>query len=221
MRIARRVARRPLFHHRAAIAFVIVGALLEAHWAGAEGAIEAPKFNIGDKWRFVRVEPTTGKTFAWSREIIEIMPNGHLKVRFGDGTVSEYDAAMNYVDAAGRARVLAQYPMRLGDTWNATGPQHQVGYWIVDERIVGHVVTRETIDLSAGTYDCIRVDADVSFGVKSFTQQRIHSRWYCPAIKWFAKESIETREFNPSSTGYSRTFEQSELVLFTPGRLEH
>jgi hypothetical protein len=108
--------------------------------------------------------------------------------------------------------------MRVGDTWNETGPQHKVGNWIVDERIVGHVAVRETIDVPAGRYDCMRVDADVSFGVKSFTLQRIDSRWYCPAIKWFAKESIEVRNFNPYQTGYSRTFEQSELVLFTPGQ---
>ena len=195
--------------------FVI--AVLFAPCAAAEELVQAPKFHVGDRWRFMLIDKDTGKTTRWSREIVEIMPNGHLKVRFGNGTISEYDAAMNFIAADGKPRIFAQYPMKIGDAWSVSGPSHRVGAWAADENIRGRVAATDTIDGPAGPLDCMRVEADVGYGVKAYSKQELHVRWYCPAIKWIAKETTEEREFNPYQTGYSRRFTESQLVEFIAG----
>jgi len=127
-----------------------------------------------------------------------------------------YDAAMNLISSDGKTRVLVQYPLEVGKQWRMSGPSHAIVNWNSDEEVIGRVLAAETIRVPAGTFECMRVETEVNLGVKSYSQQRIHTRWYCPQIKWIAKEKIETRVYDPSR-GYTRTFTESVLISFKRG----
>ena len=80
------------------------------------------------------------------------------------------------------------------------------------------VVAVESITVPAGTFECFRIDVKAEFGARSYQQRNTWSRWYCPKIKWIAKERHETYIYDVTKGGGSPTVETSELVKFTPGQ---
>jgi hypothetical protein len=77
----------------------------------------------------------------------------------------------------------------------------------------------ETITVPAGTFSCYRVEASRTYVNRTYTSNMHRStRWYCPEVKWIAKEIVETTTrstSNPASNG--TTTDASELVRFTAG----
>jgi ribosomal protein S28E/S33 len=66
------------------------------------------------------------------------------------------------------------------------------------------VVAIESITVPAGTFQCYRIEANSSQGGRQDSTQRSWVRWYCPEVKWMAKEIVETIVFsrsNPSANG--------------------
>lgn len=183
--------------------------------AFAQPAGERPKFNVGDKWVFNQ-STGDGKTTTWSREIVELPSAEQLRVRMGSGKVEDYDGAMNFMPEgnAERVRVLAKYPLKVGDAWSFSrkfaNPQ-------IAEEGKAKVVAFESLTVPAGTFQCYRVEAEASLTNKSYKENRTWVRWYCPDVKWIAKETLDTKTTSRES-GSSATAETSELVKFTPGK---
>ncbi len=139
-------------------------------------------------------------------------------MRLGNGNIVDYDGAMNFMPEGKpeRARALAKYPLQIGSEWAVARKFPNPG---TDERGSAKVVAFETITVPAGTFQCYRVEAQASLTNKSYNETRNWVRWYCPEIKWIAKETVETKThnpYNPAATG--TTLQTSELVKFTPGK---
>jgi hypothetical protein len=199
---------------RACVVSVCVIALTLAYGSAlAQPAVEKPTYKVGDRWQFTSTEGD--KTSTWSREIVEVRTDG-LVVKFGNGTINAYDDAMNFVDAEGPAnsRILGRYPLRVGAEWQYTRKAGQKG--ALDERGSAKVVAYEKATVPAGTYDCYRVETEASITGRLFNEKRTWTRWYCPGIRWIAKERMEVQTFNPRGPP-TNTTSVSELVKFTPG----
>ena len=191
-----------------AIAFMLASAV-----ALAQPVAEKPAYKVGDRWQFTSTEGD--KTTKWSREIVDVRADG-LTVKFGNGTTNAYDDAMNFVDPEGAAnsRILGRYPLRVGAEWQFARKAGQKG--ALDERGSAKVVAYEKVTVPAGTYDCYRVETESSITGRLFNEKHAWTRWYCPEIRWIAKERMEVQTFNPRAPPTSTT-SVSELVKFTPG----
>ena len=194
---------------------VVVLSVVGLSVAQAQPAAEKPKFSVGDKWQFQQ-STADGKTTTWSREIVETSSGEQLRVRMGSGKVEDYDGAMNFMPEgnAERVRVLGKYPLKVGDAWTFSRKFPNPG---VAEEGKAKVVALESLTVPAGTFQCYRVEAEASLTNKAYKENRTWVRWYCPEVKWIAKETLETKTSSRES-GSSATSETSELVKFTPGK---
>jgi hypothetical protein len=183
--------------------------------AQAQPAAEKPNFNVGDKWMFNQTMGD-GKTTTWSREIVEIPAGEQLRVRMGSGKVEAYDGRMNFMPEGNPEymRMLAKYPLKVGDEWTLS---RKFSNPMSAENGKAKVVAFESLTVPAGTFQCYRVEAETTLNNKSYKETRAWVRWYCPDVKWIAKETLETRTTS-RSTGSNATSETSELVKFTPGK---
>ncbi len=140
-----------------------------------------------------------------------------MKVRQQYGRVADYDGAMNFMPGGSNPRILTRYPMKVGDEWDIS--RRIEGTGMVETGKV-KVAAYEPIRVPAGTFQCYRVEAvtNLSQGA-AYKEDRIWKRWYCPEVKYFARESIDTTIVNPASPAASghKTL-TSELVSFTPGK---
>jgi len=183
--------------------------------AQAQPAAERPKFNVGDKWEFKQSTPD-GKTTTWSREIVEIPSGEQLRVRMGNGNMTDFDGAMNFMPEGKPeyARMLAKYPLKVGDAWTFSRKFANPG---TSEEGKAKVVALESLAVPAGNFQCYRVEAEATLTNKAYRENRVWVQWYCPDVKWIAKQTLETRTTTRDS-GSNATSETSELVKFTPGK---
>jgi hypothetical protein len=196
----------------AAIAVLIWSSTTYSQPAG-----DKPKIVVGDQWEFASTSAPSGKLDTWSRTVVEVPSEDRLRVRFGAGTLGDYDGAMDWMPQGNPdfRRQLVSYPLAVGKEWPVSRKFENPN---TSETGKAKVVAIEQITVPAGTYQCYKIDAEASLVNKMYTERRFWSRWYCPEIKWIAKEIVETRIFNPgnpASTG--TTIATSELVRFTPG----
>ena len=181
---------------------------------------EAPVFKVGDYWELRQTVTQTNtpddRETQWSRKIAEIGPD-RIQVTWGDGKVWPYDAAMNFIPEGKPeyTRILVRYPLKAGSEWTYT---RKFPNPMLEEKGDAKVVAVESITVPAGTFECFRVDVKAEFGARSYQQRNTWSRWYCPKIKWIAKERHETYIYDVTKGGGSTTVETSELVKFTPGQ---
>jgi hypothetical protein len=183
--------------------------------AQVQPAAEKPKFNVGDKWEF-KQSTADGKTTNWSREIVEIPSAEQLKVRMGNGNMTDFDGAMNFMPEGKPeyVRLLAKYPLKVGDAWSFS---RKFANPLIAEEGKAKVVALESLTVPAGTFQCYRVEAEATLNSKAYRENRVWVQWYCPEVKWLGKQTLETRTTTRES-GSNATSEASELVKFTPGK---
>jgi hypothetical protein len=200
-------------------ATVPAGALLFALAFGgmAQPVADKPSYMPGDAWLFQQTSTPADANTKWSRTIVEIASGDQIRVRNGNGTVETYDAAMNFMPQGltDYTRILARYPMKVGDEWPVTRKFENPS---TAETGTAKVAAFEEITVPAGTYKCYRVDVDASLTNRTYKEQRLWKRWYCPDVKWIAKEILETRTFNRDGPGSGTTIATSELVKYTPAK---
>lgn len=138
-------------------------------------------------------------------------------VSYGSGAVHYYDLLMNYSSdrPADTVTNYVKYPLRVGDEWS-TGRRYVYQRPQAEQMGTAKAVALETVTVPAGTFECIRVDSESSYAaIKQTTYSKV-SRWYCPQIKWIAKEVVDRLLTSNWELG-SRQIQISELRHFTPG----
>jgi hypothetical protein len=199
------------------LAVVVLAALGLSVAAQAQPAAEKPTLSVGDKWMFSQVG-ADGKTTTWSREVVQLPSGEQVRVRWGNGTLAEYDDAMNFVPEGKPEfiRVLVKYPLKVGNEWSLSRKFANPG---TGETGKAKVVAYEAVTVPAGNFQCYRVEADATLTNKTYYETRKWVRWYCPEVKWIAKETVETKTYNPYNPAATGTVQvSSELVNFTPGK---
>jgi len=204
-------------HWQAALALAFAGcAGVAAH---AQTAAQKPAIVVGDSWEFKATSMPDGKTSEWSRTVVEIAPNDALKVRMQDGKVFDYDGTMNSMPngSADSARILVRYPLKVGDEWKLVPTLANPN---ASETGKAKVVAFEAITVPAGTFQCYVVEAEAyREGARGRAKEdRSWKRWYCPDVKWIAKEVLQTRIHGTTGRPESASVETSELVKYTPGK---
>ena len=182
----------------------------------AQPVAEVPEFKVGDSWELSQTTTPGDKRTTLTRKITEVGPGDQIQVEWENGSAQRYDSAMNYIPE-GKVeykRVLVRYPLKVGAEWSYT---RKFTNPMLEEKGEAKVVAFETITVPAGTFECYRVDVRAEFAARNYQQKNTWSRWYCPKIKWVAKERHETYIFNPGAGGASTTVDTTELVKFTPG----
>jgi len=191
-------------------------ALIATQRVVAAPSADRPVYKVADRWEFRMLETPGGRSSTWAREVVEVH-HDTLDVRFRDGHVAAFDRAMNLLDAKGAAnsRILARYPLLVGDTWTFARKVDADGR--IEERGHARVVAIERVTVPAGTFDCFRIDADSRIGDRVHTEERLWQRWYCPDVKWIAKERFELRTWRADGPP-TDVVDVSELQRFLPGR---
>lgn len=90
--------------------------VMAASWG--QPVAERPDLRAGDNWQFSAVSSTESKTTSWSRTIVQVLPKNRVEVRHSNDQVYLYDDALNWLGNSEDPRVLARYPMKVGDTWS-------------------------------------------------------------------------------------------------------
>lgn len=181
-----------------------------ARAAAADAPAARPEFKVGDRWEF-RQRAASGAATELTREVVEVRGDGIVRMKQENGNVLDYDNALNFVTrdrGPEHARALVRYPIEVGKSWDFTrGLENPT----LSERGSAKVAARETITVPAGRFECYRIEAEATISNRGVSQHRLWKRWYCPEVKWIAKEVLEER----SNT--TQSVLTSELVRFTPG----
>lgn len=174
----------------------------------------APDIRPGDSWTFSYTRESNGTSGRWSRTVMDALANGRLEVRVGNGSLHFYDARMNYVGTTpdGDPEELARFPMKVGDSWDYSRRfpnPHSEG------RGSSKVVSYEKVSVPAGTFDCFRVESRTTNANQLGSNDIRRIRWYCPEIKWIAKEQYESQTTKKYELN-TKVVQTSELQRYMP-----
>ena len=202
----------------ALIIVVALGSAATASIALSQPVAPYPAYKAEDHWLFREHVSPGDKERNWSRTIIDVDSNNQIQVRLGNGSVEKYDAAMNHLPQGreDRRRILAKYPMKVGDEWSFSVASDNPNW---AETGSSRVESFEQIVVPAGTFQCFKVNSHSTRGWRYSGVYTTWSRWYCPEIKWFAKEERmeQSRDSgNPANVG--TRYIKLELVRFVPGK---
>jgi hypothetical protein len=197
----------------------LVGTCISTRVAIGQPVAEKPDWKVGDHWEYQQTTtvgnqaPTSN---ALSRKIEAFLPDDRIEVRSGSGKLEQFDSAMNFMPdgRADATRIYARYPLKVGAEWTYS---MKAGAMDGTENGSVKTVAYESITVPAGTFACYRTDGESNFNNKNYRERRVWSRWYCPEVKWIAKQRLETTTFKINTIG-GTTVETWELLKFTSGR---
>jgi hypothetical protein len=197
----------------------ILGAVLLVPPAAGAQTAEAPHWNLGDKWRFHEKSSPPDKEEDWSREVVEVLPDGNFSVVMGSGRKLEFDSMGNSMDKRGPeySWQRLRFPMTVGMKWSH---ERKIAgdTWHGQEKSAWEVKAYEKITVPAGTFDCFKVSGQAYSNWDSATSiakgyNRSYNNltyWYCPAIKWVARWETDANAYVSAPMTHS----VSELVSF-------
>jgi hypothetical protein len=185
----------------------------------AQPVADRPEFGVGDRWEYT-IKRADGTTQPWWREVIGFNADGQVRAKSNQGNVLLYDRDFNLIGVEGQraGRVLGsvRYPLKVGDRWDISRNWDNPD---ITDTGSASVAAYEKVGVPAGEFDCYRVEADSSFTRRLYSERRKTTRWYCPSLKFIAKEIATTTVFDPSNPASNATrTETSELVSFVRGR---
>ncbi len=149
-----------------------------------------PDIRVGDSWEFSRTTSRPELPSTWSRTVTAQQAPDRYTVTWESGKSETYDGALNWLPTT-VPRILVQYPLKVGDSWKFSVPLPNNPNW--GEEGVANVAALEKITVPAGDFDCYRIEYESTSGTRNYKEQRLFKRWYCPSIKWIAKEIVATR----------------------------
>ncbi len=180
----------------------------------AQPVAERPKIVVGDSWEFHETQ-SERKAATTTHVVTELLPGDRVRMRQSDQTFQDYDSALNWLPRGQRAMALLvqRFPLKVGDEWKVS---REFPNPSSSEAGTARVAAYEPITVAAGTFQCYRIEIRSELATRKHSEQRFLRRWYCPEVKWYAKEVIEV-----DATGKKGAVKQTlttELVRFTPGR---
>jgi len=190
-------------------------ALAIAAVAQAQPALPTPGIDVGDTWEF-RETRSDGKTGLATHVVTALLPGGGVRMQQSDQTLQDYDSALNWLPRGRRdhALLVNRHPLKVGDEWKVS---RRFPNPTSSEDGTARVVAYEPITVPAGEFQCYRIEVRSELATRKHTEQRFLARWYCPAVKWFAKEVIEVRAAGKKGDAAPLTL-TTELVRFRPAR---
>ena len=83
-------------------------------------AIEAPRWQVGDRWQFAHTGRFKEDTTSWSREVVRAEPDGTFCVKVAKGRNAVFDGLGNSLDRRGAdfSWKRFDFPMFPGKTWS-------------------------------------------------------------------------------------------------------
>ena len=174
-----------------------------------------PDLHVGDRWVFHETGTDDGRPIdrRWSREIVEITPDGAIRIKRGDGNLLSFDLSWNPRPAnhpeIGHHNF--EFPLEVGTKWTYSSSSGE-RFWYQSRH---EVVAFETITVPAGTYECFRLEGENRYDEKYYGERWYLTRWYCPIIRYVAKQHLvlDIRRAGPGS----RRVLDSELIRFKAG----
>ncbi len=169
----------------------------------AQEKIEAPTWNVGDKWIYtgdgsievVKVDQS-GYILKFSEEKCKLESQGYKTILFGKPTLNrinavEKDKRKKYV--MGLSRVL-DFPLSIGKQWetaySATGPS-AAGVSSYDFSETHKISGWEDIIVQAGKFKALKLEykrvTTRASGWGSIGREMINQYWYSPDVKYFIK----------------------------------
>jgi hypothetical protein len=193
---------------------VLLLALAVATPAFAQPVAERPKIVVGDGWEF-RETQSERKSSESTHVVTELLPDGAVRMRHSDQTVQEYDSALNWLPRGRRdyALVVQRFPLKVGDEWKVSRAFPNPSSSEVGK---ARVAAFEPVTVPAGTFQCYRIEVRTELATRKHSEARLLRRWYCPEVKWYAKEVIDVDA--TGKKGAVKHTTTTELVRFTPGR---
>jgi hypothetical protein len=201
-------------------AVALAAGFSEIGLALAQPVASQPNFVVGDFWEFNKVGPSGDKTGELSRKIIAISADGIVQMQSETGRIIEFNRSLNAIwkHDPKNIRLFERYPMKVGDHWDYTAELDNESAPGIEQKGSVKIVSYESITVPAGTFDCYRMEAEISVTYKLFWEHRFVTRWYCPAIKWMAKQREEVHFYFPFSGGWQPAqFAGLDLTKFTAG----
>jgi len=214
---------------RCASLFAVVLGCALATSVQAQPATGKPKIVVGDTWEFSRTVTPPGRTEPTTRKVTEVLGEDRLRTAGTMGTTAEFDSAMNWMRDGNpdQRHVLVAFPLAVGKEWTVA---RKFANPDLTETGKARVAAIEQVSVPAGKFQCYRIEAEALMVGKvrpqnpevkvtgDYTEARTWKRWYCPQVKWIAREVLETRYFHPNAAASNTTLETLELVRFTPGK---
>src|SRR5258706_7291636 len=150
--------------------------------AVAQPTADKPDLKVGDKWEFnqsVKVVPGEEKSEPWSRRVVEIQPDGQIRVATGKEELLTLDATLNRIDPRGPEYSVATYkfPMKVGSEWSYSARTGEGG--LLERRGSYKAVAYEPLTVPAGTFDCFRVEGQWGNSNKSRSGRAREQYWHC------------------------------------------
>jgi hypothetical protein len=196
----------------------------------AEDVANKPELRVGDTWVFQMTgEDENGKVNRyWRRRVEEILPDGKIHMSSPLGMYL-YDSSLNPIDTHHPefAAFDFRFPMRVGDAWSYASPPGAMttdgkGY---ERRGSMKVIAYETVKVPAGTFKCFRIEGETELNAAvdptqpdfRHTEKRQVINWYCPEIRYLAKQQIK-RNIGGSFTKAMYRKLDSELLTHLPGK---
>jgi hypothetical protein len=177
--------------------FLLWAILLFPSITWAQDKIEAPVWNVGDKWVFTQgnIEVVgadeNSRTLAFSKNCCVIESKGFEKIVYEKSTLNrtygvkggnseKYTLAM---------RRILNFPFNLGQEWNETfSAKALVGPYAgtaIDFSEAFKVVGWESVQVQAGNFKAIRIEYDQKALSLGFAGMATY--WYAPEAKYFVK----------------------------------
>jgi hypothetical protein len=179
----------------------------------AQEKVEAPVWNVGDKWVFTQgiieiidadqnsytMKFPSDKTNAWFLE-----SGGFAKIIFDNGNLNRiYALKENKREKyTGFRRTHLNFPLSSGKKWKDTFPSKVLVGYHTDDRVLEYTETYEIlgweeIEIRAGKFKAIKLGCEYSItGPPGYMGQVVGSTnkawyWYSPTGKYFVKCEYE------------------------------
>lgn len=187
--------------------------LASGTFAAAQPAAERPRHRVGDVWTYQQVDSPGDTVTTATRTVVEVLPSDRLRVRTEAGETVEYDLSGSQIDARGPeySREFVRFPIKVGDKAEFRREVNDRGG---EQNGTSTVSAYESLTVPAGTFDCFRIDIDAWTNRGKHKEEHIQrSRWYCPAVRWIARDEI-TREIATRSGPATRSRRVTVLVSY-------
>lgn len=169
----------------------------------AQEKVEAPVWNVGDKWVFTQgnIEVVgsdqNSYTLNFSKDTCRVENKGFEKIIFDKSTLNKIYAIREdkREKFTGVQRRILDFPFNLGKEWNDTGTVKPLSGPMkgvtMDYFEAFKVLGWEDVKVQAGNFKTIKLQHTIENRTMNASGKSIY--WYAPEIKYFVKCQYDTK----------------------------